>query len=318
VNLLKYRAYITFLSLGVAIFFLGALSVVIVRTKSSAKVTMPSLVGKNYLQVHNELVRLRLKILIELSRIPEKNDGEILAQSVPPGKIIEVGSHVYLTVNQGFDRVEVPNLIGQTLERGRELLANVLSGEIYVSMPLGGVTFVVPEEGESSGIIIDQIPEPGKITHSGEKVYLLVTESSQTLSSQQGYLNQPIPFVVRSLNRRKIPWKIVGFEPSKRREESGLVSEFDPLYRIKVKRAPQGSLLRSGYEFWEWEVPKSGVFYIELVQEGSDMSEKYIPPQDYKSGETFYLSFYRNGSMTMNFHSMDGKRIKKKKWEYQD
>jgi hypothetical protein len=319
-KILKLRGYFLFLSLGLVIFFLGALIVVLVRTKSSSSVTMPSLVGKNYNNVHNELVRLRLKILLEDVRIPEKNEGEILSQSISPGKAIETGSHVYLTVNTGFDRVEMPNLKGQSLERATELLGKVLSGEIYVSMPIGGITYVEAGEGESTNSVIEQIPEPGKITHSGEKVYLLVATPKDKAGKKndQSFLNQPLPFVAESLNRRKIPWRIVAWENSRNRPSNGLVldekSESDT-WEFKVNRIEDFNRTEEGYEFLTWKAPKDGVYQVQLVKGELGKIETAYLPTPKKKGEEINLALYRQGKLTANIMTIDDQVIDSVSWK---
>ena len=42
-------------------FFIAAFMVVLLRTKSATSVMMPDLVGQQYTEVHNELMRLRFK-----------------------------------------------------------------------------------------------------------------------------------------------------------------------------------------------------------------------------------------------------------------
>lgn len=319
-KILQLRGYILFLSLGMVLFFFGAFTVILVRTKSPYQTSMPNLVGKNYTSVHNELLRLRLKVLLEHSRLPEKNEGEILSQSVAPGKQIESGSHVYLTVNQGYDRIEMPNLKGQNISRGKEMLEKVLSGDIYVSMPIGGITYIEAKDGESAEIIVDQIPESGKVTNSGEKVYLLVTESPKRSSKNQSFNLQPFPFVAESLNQKKIPWKITGWEPVKFREKSGLIIEGklqSDGYEFVVGKPPEGNRIEEGYEFISWEVPKSGVYQVETItgEEKNISKQTIMLPLPWKEGETISLALYRQGQLQANILTVDQNIEKKYKWK---
>lgn len=322
-KILQLRGYILFLSLGLLLFFLGAFTVILVRTKSPFQTPMPNLVGKNYTSVHNELLRLRMKVILEFSRLPEKNEGEILSQSVSPGKAIEAGAHVYLTVNQGYDRVEMPNVKGQNLGRAREILDKVLSGEIYVSMPIGGITYIEAAEGESADTVVDQIPAPGKITTSGEKVYLLVTEPpKKTLQpgKKQSYANQPMPFVAQSLNRIKFPWKIREFQKVERREQNGLVltdSEGGDIWELTVGKAPEGNRIEEGYEFFSWKVDKSDTYQVRLVTgEKDSTTTKLIQlPQGYREGETLNMAVYRTGVAQAQIQTLDEKIQKKFNWK---
>ena len=120
--------YLLFITTGLIVFFIAAFLVVLLRTKSASSVMMPDLVGQQYTEVHNELMRLRLKVRIENKRYPEKNDGEIIYQSISAGKNVEAGAKLYLTVNNGMDRVKMPELKGQTLGNAKAALDKILSG----------------------------------------------------------------------------------------------------------------------------------------------------------------------------------------------
>ncbi|NCN09189.1 MAG: PASTA domain-containing protein [Leptospira sp.] len=315
-KILELRGYVLFITLGLVVFFLGAFLVILVRTKNPHETTMPNLVGKNYTNVHNELLRLRLKVNLEEIRIPEKNEGEIISQSVSPGKSIEAGSHVYLTVNQGYDRVEIPNLVGQSLTRAKETLEKVLSNEIYVPISIGGITYIEATDDEANDSVIDQIPEAGKITNSGEKIYLLVTEpKTKKEKTDQSFLNQPIPFVIQSLNRQKFPWKIQSFADTKLRSESGLVQSVQKessLASIIVNRAPKGNSLIGGYEFVEWEVDDDGVYNVFLEDyETEAKTMDLIISQPWKEGQMMNFAFYRKGDILAKVQTTD-KEIDKK------
>lgn len=314
-KILKLRGYVLFLSLGLVLFFLGGLSVILVRTKSSAPITMPSVVGKNYISVHNELVRLRLKVNIEQVRIPEKNDGEILSQSIAPGQAFEPGSHIYLTVNQGFDRVEIPNLVGQTLTRGRELLEKVLSGEIYVPMTIGGITYTEAKDGEAADIILDQIPAPGKITHSGEKIYLLVSEKAKSISDQS-FLNQPMPLVAKALDRKKFPYSILGFEKANTRGANGMVSfqeKKSGKFEFRVGKLDSDYIPAQGFAFIEYEIPESGTYQITQKSKSGE-TELLMIPQTFQEGEILYFAFYREGEVELRVEEIQTNSQKKFKF----
>ena len=71
-----------FISASLLVFFFAAFTIVLFRTKGSNKITMPKLIGRSYLEVHNELSRLRLKIKLENEWYPDKMHGTILSQLV--------------------------------------------------------------------------------------------------------------------------------------------------------------------------------------------------------------------------------------------
>ncbi|WCL47918.1 PASTA domain-containing protein [Leptospira sp. GIMC2001] len=319
-KILKLRGYILFLSLGMVIFFIGAFSVILVRTKDPYLTTMPNLIGKNYVSVHNELIRLRLKVSLENTRIPEKNDGEIVAQSISPGKQVDAGSHVYLTVVQGFDRVEMPNIIGQNLSTAKGSLDKVLSGETYVSMPIGGITFVPAKETEQADTVIDQIPEPGKITNSGEKVYLLVTEPSNPKNkNDQSFNSIPLPIAGKALNAIKFPWKITSWEPTQIREQIGLIkssTQNNGMYEFVVFKKELENRIEEGYEFVDWKIPRDGVYQVSVDRiSNSDQREIIYLPQSFRKDEILSIVLYRKGDIVAKLLTIDDKEIDKEKFK---
>lgn len=66
---LPIGGYVLFLAVGLLLFFSAAFLVVFVRTKSTAKVIVPDLIGKSYPEVHNELGRLQLKVRLKTNVI---------------------------------------------------------------------------------------------------------------------------------------------------------------------------------------------------------------------------------------------------------
>ena len=165
---------------------------------------MPNLLGRTYVEVHNELTRLRLKVKLESKRFPDKLDGMILYQSIAPGKPVEAGSKVFVTVNIGTDRLKMPELVGLHLDNAKAKLKSVLSSDTYVSLVIGGVTFVEAEEGQQPDTIIQQIPQAGKMISTSEKVYLLVTnpnvknKKSTAIDKDTEFIGQNFPLLQKN------------------------------------------------------------------------------------------------------------------------
>ncbi|BDA78925.1 PASTA domain-containing protein [Leptospira kobayashii] len=309
-KILPYSGYVLFISLGLLIFFVGAFLVVVVRTKDEQKVTMPLIIGKNYIEVHNELQRLQLKVRLETLRIPEKTDGVILSQSIDPGKEVEAGSKLYVTVNVGFDRITVPDLKGQDLKRAKAVLEKVLAGDVYVPLTIGGITYVPSVGDEPPDTVIDQIPAPGKETHSGEKIFLLVTESSAKEKTNQSnaevlkesdFLGVPLPFAVDSFQRRKIPYTITEFKKPEFRDDNGKISS--------IKLTPKGAVmdvnflkaeekLNYVYESVSYEVDDKDIYTATLTytdeRSGNEVKKDILSSQNLEEDQVVNLAFYRS------------------------
>lgn len=306
---ITFSGYILFFALGLFLFFVSAFIVVMIRTKGSSKLVMPDLIGQNYMDVHNELSRLRLKVRIESKRFPDKNDGEILYQSIPAGKVLEAGSKLYLNVNTGVDRIVVPDLKGQQIVSAKALLEKVISGETYVKMEIGGITLVPVSEGLSPDTIIDQIPEPGKITTTREKIYLLVTEGKvKEESSSLNYENLPFPQVAFAMSKRQKEFQIGEVLPTKIPSMSGLIAKTETAsanYKFSVYYYDFDTKPAQGYEKIKFSPKETGEYSAKVYPE--DEKEKPLKELFSKlklnAGEDFQFIFYRKGNVRVDFET---------------
>ncbi|MCZ8342856.1 MAG: PASTA domain-containing protein [Leptospira sp.] len=320
-KILPYSGYVLFIGMGLLVFFVSAFLVVVVRTKEDQKVVMPAVVGKNYIEVHNELQRLQLKVRLETKRIPEKTDGIVLAQSIASGKEVEAGSKIYLTVNIGFDRITIPDVKGQDLKRARAILEKVLSGEVYVPLQIGAITYVPAVGDEPPDTVIDQIPLPGKETSSGEKIYLLVTESpnEKTFGAKDSqsfdfnsFKGMPTPFVVDALQRKKIPYRINSVQKPEFREDSGLVS------KVELKQAgaeitafflQSSESLKYDYELLSYEIDDDDTYSASLKytdpKDNLEKEKEILTSQKFKEDELVYFMIYRGDKTKLSLVGKD-------------
>ncbi|WP_040508140.1 PASTA domain-containing protein [Leptospira wolffii] len=316
--------YFFFIAFGLVVFFIAAFLVVFIRTKSATMVVMPDVVGKPYNEVHNELVRLQLKVRLESKRYPDKTDGIIIYQSIRPGREIEAGSKVSLTVNVGLDRLIMPDVKGQSLASTKNSLEKVLSGETYVSMTIGGITYVEAKEGELPDVVVDQIPEAGKNTTAAEKVFLLVTkspakkkegEAPQTLDFKPG---DSFVFAQRTLARAGIPSRAEVL-PTKFRPDSGKIESVQKIgneYQFKVFYFEPEDRVESGYESFEYKIPENGTYKLLVKDQNDDSKQTEISaPTQYKEGDRIQTVFYRAGDVTLVLLDQSGSKVKSKDYE---
>lgn len=320
---LPVGGYLLFIAFGLVVFFIAAFLVVFVRTKSATLVVMPDVVGKPYNEVHNELSRLQLKVRLESKRYPDKTDGIIIYQSIRPGREIEAGSKVSLTVNIGLDRLIMPDLKGQTLASAKNAMEKVLSGETYVSLQLGGITYVEAKNGELPDTVVDQIPEAGKNTTAREKVFLLVTKAPgkkkegdpQTFEFKPG---DSYVFAQRVLARSGIPSKAeileTKFRPANGKIES--VQKTGSEYRFKVFYFEPEDRIESGYEKFEYKISDNGIYKL-VVKDQKDASKQLeiSAPTQYQEGEKIQTVFYRAGDVTLVLLDQSGSKVKSKDYE---
>ena len=302
-KLMPLTGYFLYFGLGLIFFFFSAFLVILIRTKSDTKIIMPDLVGQNYIDVHNELMRLRLKVRIESKRYNDKNDGEILYQSISPGNKLESGSKLYITVNNGVDRVIIPDFRGQQINSAKALLEKVLSGENYVKLDLGGITYIPISEGLTADTVVDQIPQPGKSTTTREKIYLLVTESGNKTDKNSSLNNtiegNPFPFIASSLLKQKIPFRIKEVIQTKDKRENGLITKIDKIndkINLTVSLFPLEEKNYQGYESFSFKNSKTDKYSAFINYPNKEISPtELFKDIEIESGEVFQYVFYRVG-----------------------
>lgn len=242
---------------------------------------MPKLIGRSYLEVHNELSRLRLKIKLENEWYPDKMHGTILSQSIPPGKPVEVGSKLFLKVNISENQINIPKLVGQHLDNAKAILKNVVStsGGPPVSLEIGGITYIPADANHQADKVISQIPEPGKISSTKEKVFLLVTEPAVKKKGEaenQSYNGQVFPVVAKALNLRAKKWKLRTVVKTENIDENAKIKAYeekDGIYYFDVFFYTSSKKTESGFELLSIKSPETGKLNVEL--ETLSLEKKY-------------------------------------------
>lgn len=145
---------------------------VIINATTKRQVTMPNLLDISYRQAETTLRGMGLEVDTAYEYEPSafrdlvldvKADGE----SVLPGEKIPVGTKVRLVVGfgRGTEQVEVPDVLGLSLQDARSLL---LSHRLIV----GAVSYDKPEPEDVPQYVYLQIPQPGERLLEGEAVTL--------------------------------------------------------------------------------------------------------------------------------------------------
>ncbi|MEJ5285619.1 MAG: hypothetical protein CH6_3419 [Candidatus Kapaibacterium sp.] len=141
---------------------------------SEETLKMPNLIGMKLADAEKTITSLDLKI----ARVNELYNeqyppGTIINQSPRPGQTIKKGRDVFITVSQGREEVEVPNLVGQNIRNTRILLRNV-------GLDVGAITYV-NDERYGVDTIVAQSPQGGVKVNYGRTVDLVVSRGSVAL-----------------------------------------------------------------------------------------------------------------------------------------
>jgi beta-lactam-binding protein with PASTA domain len=130
-------------------------------------VTMPDVVGKSYAVAERDMRSKQLGVRVAdhaYSSIPVDN---VVRQSPPPGTQVKVGQLAQVVLSLGPQKVNVPNLVDQSLPAARLQL-------LTAGLQLGEVSYIY-SSGEPANLILQQHPLPGESQLSGPRVSVLVS-----------------------------------------------------------------------------------------------------------------------------------------------
>jgi len=156
---------------------MAALIIITVNVKTKEKLKVPALAGKLYLEEHNRLMNLGLKVDIEKANLVEYPYGYILAQNIPPGKIVKEGTHFVLLINESQSVVPVPLLVGASESIALKLLANIPVGKTSYPLTMGTITRIPNDK--PAGEILAQYPPPSTTVIPLTPVSALVSEGPE-------------------------------------------------------------------------------------------------------------------------------------------
>ena len=271
---------------------------------------MPNVVGKNYINIHNSLQKLHLKVELETKKFPDKTDGIVLSQSISPGQQVKFDTKVFLEVNQAISNIQMPNLIGHNIENAEKILKKVLDDGIYISLEIGGINYVVSDK-EKPNTILEQIPEPNKKINSNEKVYFLVTRPKDLTSLDLKTLEKkPYPFVHKSLKDFNKDFKISKinqvYEPSKNGLVAKVLETEDGKINIEANIKEQLRRIESGYEKFQYNIKKTDTYKVVLNNKETKTQTDLLDYKLFYKGELLSMIFYRKGNVELSLFDSTG------------
>ncbi len=149
---------------------IGRIVYVTINATTKRQITMPNLQDMSYRQAETTLRGLGLKVDTVYDYEPSEFRDLVLDvkqkdESILPGQKIPIGTEVRLVIGfgRGTEKVEVPSVIGLTIQDARSLL---LTNRLI----LGAVTFDEPQQEGLRQVIYHQSPVPGEILLEGETV----------------------------------------------------------------------------------------------------------------------------------------------------
>jgi serine/threonine-protein kinase len=133
-------------------------------------VTVPDVVGLQVDEAQTKLENRGLESQIE-NKQSNKPEGEVLEQDPPGGETAKEGDTVTLVVSGGARQIEVPNVVGSTVDEATQAIedAKLTVGEITEQ----------PDAEAPEGEVIKQFPAAGRQVDARSKVDLVVSSGPQ-------------------------------------------------------------------------------------------------------------------------------------------
>jgi serine/threonine-protein kinase len=165
---------------GFSFFLIISFIMLIFLTKPENEVEVPELVGKQYLEIHNSLIRRGLRPVIKFYDVFDVDNGIILNQFPEPGNIVAEGSNVKLVVSRSSLMIDVPSLTGMELPFAINKLKNLHVHDRSVSLSLGVVSYI-PSNTVGENVIIDHSPKKGEKVTLDRKINILVSSGKKEI-----------------------------------------------------------------------------------------------------------------------------------------
>ena len=329
---MKKKILLLVVQLGLcsAIFFAVALFVFSLRSRKSNSFIMPNLLHKNYLNMHNELQKLGLRVKISHREYQDLPTGMILAQSTAAGSLVRVQDSLRLVVNQPNPFLVMPNLLDLSLAHANSIVQRLPSAGRVYSLKIVSVGRLETEKYPHN-TIISQFPPQGKLIGLEDKIYLLVAsraikktkkKEQSSYASDPAYklIGQNITVAAQYFHHKGLDYRIRKLALPLHSRTLGQIYNVAKtkagLYLLDVYYQKTPERYHSGYERLEVSLDegqgKCRVEQRSLADKPIHKPQLLFATQKYKKDETVQLVFYRQGAVQVQAHCGDERVYKKK------
>jgi len=167
-----------YLALAAGIFFAAAIMILTLRGHRADVYPMPDVMDRYYVDVHNELTRIGLRVNLVKKSYPDITPGVVLYQSIPAGKKVGRLEKVTIYINHAEPLIKMPGLVGNTLDMARATLSQITFQDVTYALEIAQVTEIF-DESRPAGSIVSQYPLPEQPITVQQKVYLLVSSRTK-------------------------------------------------------------------------------------------------------------------------------------------
>ena len=219
-NFLKNSVYIAFACI---VFLLFTNFIFIIRTVQLKSNIMPNLLGKKYIDIHNDLTKLKLRIQLQKKSYVNLPEGIVLAQNLAPQSQITEKTRLILTINQPAPFLNMPSLANNSLRAVKQILESIPYEDENYPLKLAHISYIKSDKHPSS-IVLAQFPPPETKILPQSPVYLLVNARNlQEKLSKKKFENQNIALASKWLNENNIAYRITLFQKTLDKNKEGQI-----------------------------------------------------------------------------------------------
>ncbi|MCB1172685.1 MAG: PASTA domain-containing protein [Leptospiraceae bacterium] len=306
-SLSRFTVYLT---MALALFFAAAFMVFVLRGQNVTTNTMPDLVNRYYVDVHNDLQRLQLRVSIEKKHFPDQGIGRILYQDVPAGRQVQPQDKLYLVVNQPEPVLTMPEFKRGSLAAAKAGIQKIPYEDRVYNLEIGAVTELETDSFPDQ-TVIDQYPEPGVDIAPGSKVWFLVARKPQANAPAKEIkldelIGQNAGIAMQYLARSGLDYRIATVKPAEHADQNGTLFQVKPgrTVQLGVYYTPAAVRFRDGLELVDVELDGSGRCVAQTIPmvDGSAVSQdderrrQVFVTQNHGPDENVKMLFFRSGS----------------------
>ncbi|MCS7204904.1 MAG: PASTA domain-containing protein [Leptospiraceae bacterium] len=241
------------------LFFVVVYLILFFKMFSIESYIMPSLVGKYYIDVHNEVSKYQLNVELRKVYIQEKPEGIILQQNIMPGENIKPKDKLVLVVNSYEALLTMPHVEELTLNNAMEVLSTIPYDEDVYQLEVAKILYVYTED-KSDNIVLYQYPAPGTKVKINTKVFLIVSSKEQTETVPLEELKKlDLGIVSQYLVLKQIPYLVKEIITPKTSKENGRIHEIrvvNDIYEVEVYYRKKKHSFFSDYELVSFRFPR--------------------------------------------------------------
>ncbi|MBG0827041.1 Stk1 family PASTA domain-containing Ser/Thr kinase [Planomonospora sp. ID67723] len=146
-------------------------------TTDGGKVTIPPLASQTEASAIKTLEGMGLKVTTTEEFSDEQDKGSVIETRPPANTDVAKGSEVTLVVSKGVEKIEVPVLVGKTVEEATQILEDLGLKATVQTKP----------SARKQGVVFESNPEAGKKVSKGGSVRIYIPAEAQELPNVLGY-----------------------------------------------------------------------------------------------------------------------------------